>query len=156
MKASKFFLVVGLAAMISGCATLQVAPDPKAPVISIRGFDPSVSIEKNGAAVLTIGQEYRLVANVIHQDAPLVRMYKRLHFSIRGMGWQVNNSFKAHIFSSANCCYTVWTGWYWDPATSGGSENISMKIELEMWVVDAEGRESNHLLVPVITRLPTN
>jgi hypothetical protein len=144
-------ILISLALLSFGCATGQTAPDPKAPSISFRDFTPTPLGENNGYAVLKYGQGYRLTATVVKRDAPLVRVYRRLNYSVNNHSWHTTNFNPAQL-NGSDCCGAVWTNWYW------GVENgitappgvTDWRLVLEIWVVDAEGRESNHLSVPAV------
>jgi hypothetical protein len=144
--------VVAVALTLSGCATMQANPiDPKAPVISLTGFAPPPIGQRNGAAILKFGQRYGLGANVVKQDAPIIRVYRRLNYLVNNRGPWTTNFSPIKLIPSRWA--TVWTPWYWGPENTQ-KDNNDWALELEMWVVDADGRESNHLTAPAVIQFP--
>ncbi len=136
MKAKLFLSIVSF--VILGCTGIQANPtDPKAPVISLKGFEPPALEMKNGNSILKFGQRYRLVANVEKKAAPIVRVYRRLNYSVNNRGWWATN-FNPIQLTVSDCCPTVWIGWYWGPENTQKDSN-HLKLEAEMWVVDADG-----------------
>jgi hypothetical protein len=107
---------------------------------------------KGDYSVLKFGQQYRFIANVVKREAPIVRLYRRLNYSVNNYGWHTTN-FNPINLTGPDCCDSVWTGWYWGPENTQ-RDNNDWKLELDMWVVDADGRESNHLTAPVVIQFP--
>jgi len=156
MKRSNYLLfgvLIFFALLSFGCAGIQANPiDPKAPVISLNGLEPDPLSMKSGYAVLRYGQSYRLIARVDKKTAPVVRVYRRLNYSVNNGPWWTTN-FNPIQLTGSDCCGTVWTAWYWGPENTKQT-NADWKVELEMWVIDADGRESNHLTAPVVIHIP--
>jgi hypothetical protein len=146
------FCIVAAALVLSEVGCVSGPPvnavDAKAPQIVLRGLEPQPLDEKDGVAVLKTHQSYRLVADVVKRDAPIVKAERRL--SWWGGPWPSGSmGFRAvDLTKIPDCCIRVYTSWYF----SLPNEGTGQTAEIEMWVIDAEGRQSNRVNLKVVSR----
>jgi hypothetical protein len=114
----------------------------------LRGLEPPPVEERGGVAVLKTHQSYRLVADVFKREALIVKVEKRL--SWWGGPWPSGSiGFQAtDLTKIPDCCIWVSSSWYF----SLPNEGTGQTAETEMWVIDAEGRQSNRVNLKVVSR----
>lgn len=142
--------VAALGLLSVGCGVVQPASsiDPKAPMIRLKGLEPPPLETKSGVAVVKTHQPYRLIADVVWRDGPIVKAERRLSWS--GGPWPSGSiGFSpVDLTNIANCCAWAFTSWYFSVPNEGSGQIA----EVEMWVVDAEGRASNVVKMSVVSR----
>jgi len=146
------FCIFAAALGLSGAGCVSGPPvnavDARAPQIALRGLEPPSLNEKDGVAVLKTHQSYRLVADMIKREALIVKVERRL--SWWGGPWPSGSiGFQAiDLTKIPDCCIRVYTSWYF----SLPNEGTGQTAEIEMWVIDAEGRQSNRVSLKVVSR----
>lgn len=134
----------------------DVGAGEPAPVLALRGLyrvsDTSLSVFKDqltldnqvtqkwGYYSLKAGEQYVLVADVINRGGGLKKLFRKTVWTS-----DVSTSQDVREFDLNNPRFFVY-GWWWYP-NPVYSPHSAILIYFELWAVDNNGAESNHIVV---------